>query len=64
MDDEEEMVLKERIEADVDPLVKYCLLQGDDINNPESFFSLPQEVRTWPKCVNLGLAVVINSWHP
>jgi len=50
-DNEEERALKDRIEMDSDPLVKYCLLESEwnfldeDIKNPESFFSLPQEAR-------------------
>jgi len=50
-DTEEEKALKARIEMDSDPLVKYCLLESEwnfldeDIKNPESFFSLPQEAR-------------------
>lgn len=48
---EEEKALKDRIEMDSDPLVKFCLLESElnfldkDIKNPESFFSLPQEAR-------------------
>lgn len=50
-DTEQEKTLKYRIEMDSDPLVKYCLLESEwnfldqDIKNPESFFSLPQEAR-------------------
>ncbi len=50
-DNEEEKALKDRIEMDSDPLVKYCLLESEwnfldkDIKNPESFFSLPHEAR-------------------
>ena len=50
-DNEEEKALKDRIEMDSDPLVKFCLLESEwnfldkDIKNPESFFSLPQEAR-------------------
>ncbi|MDH3503400.1 MAG: hypothetical protein OEZ41_05940 [Nitrospirota bacterium] len=43
--DEEEKILKERLKADVDPLVKYCVSESDHIDNPQSFFNLPQEAR-------------------
>lgn len=47
----EKKVLKERIEADSDPLVRYCLLESEwnfldqEIKDPESFFNLPHEAR-------------------
>lgn len=50
-DNEEEKALKDRIEMDSDPLVKYCLLESEwnfldeDIKNPELFFNLTQEAR-------------------
>lgn len=50
-DNQEEKALKDRIEMDSDPLVKYCLLESEwnfldeDIKNPESFFNLPHEAR-------------------
>ncbi|WP_419657519.1 uncharacterized protein Dvar_66640 [Desulfosarcina variabilis str. Montpellier] len=43
--DEEGKALKERIETDSDPLVKYCLLDIADFKNEEFFFSHPQEAR-------------------
>jgi len=48
---EDEMALKERIEADPDPLVRYSLLESEwnfldeDMKNPDAFFKLPQEAR-------------------
>jgi len=50
-DNKEERALKDRVELDSDPLVKYCLLENEmnfldhEVKNPESFFSLPQEAR-------------------
>lgn len=48
-DNEETKAIRDRIEMDPDPLVKFCLLEssslGNDVQNPESFFSLPQEAR-------------------
>jgi len=47
LDDESKM----RIEADPDPLVRYCLLESQYaqfnplLNNPDEFFNLPQEAR-------------------
>lgn len=48
---EEEIALKERIEADPDPLVRYSLIESEwgfldeDMKNPDAFFKLPQEER-------------------
>lgn len=50
-DNEEEKALKDKIEMDSDPLVKYCLLESkwslsdEVIKNPELFFNLPHEAR-------------------
>ena len=49
--DEEVKTLKERIEADPDDLVKYCLLESTwnfldkDIQNPQTFFNLVHAAR-------------------
>lgn len=52
-DNEEGRALKERIEMDSDPLVRYCLFEGKSewkffdeyIKDPQLFFSLPHEAR-------------------
>lgn len=49
--DEDEKILEERIAADPDDLVKYCLLENEwnfldkDVNDPSSFFKLPHPAR-------------------
>jgi hypothetical protein len=50
-DTEEKKVIKERIEEDPNPLVRYCLLEsgwglfGRDLADVDGFFSLPHEAR-------------------
>lgn len=49
-DNEESQALRDRIESDSDPLVKYCLLEVEGYSSiikhgPELFFSVPQEAR-------------------
>jgi hypothetical protein len=44
-DPEERKQLKQRIDADPDPLVRYCLLENGYIGDPQAFFSLPHQAR-------------------